>query len=130
MLTARENISFVMLLQKAEIKQMEYRAMELLRQVGLEDKADVRPAKLSGGQQQRVAVARALASRPRFILADEPTANLDSHSALNLLDIMAKLNEQEKVTFIFSTHDQRVIDKARRIITLVDGTVCSDVTRN
>jgi len=128
-LTAKENISFIMLLQKVEAKQMNARAMELLRQVGLEDKADVRPAKLSGGQQQRVAVARALASKPRFILADEPTANLDTQSAFNLLDIMAKLNKQEKITFIFSTHDQRVIDKANRIITLVDGAVHSDESR-
>lgn len=125
-LTAKENISFIMLLQKVEAKEMNARAMELLRQVGLEDKANVRPAKLSGGQQQRVAVARALASRPRFILADEPTANLDTQSAFNLLDIMAKLNKHEKITFIFSTHDQRVIDKANRIITLVDGAVHSD----
>jgi len=128
-LTAKENISFIMLLQKVEAKQMNARAMELLRQVGLEDKANVRPAKLSGGQQQRVAVARALASKPRFILADEPTANLDTQSAFNLLDIMAKLNKQEKITFIFSTHDQRVIDKANRIITLVDGAVHSDESR-
>ena len=101
-LTAKENIEFIMLLQKVDAKQMSSRSLELLRQVGLEDKAHVRPAKLSGGQQQRVAVARALASKPRFILADEPTANLDTQSAFNLLDIMAKLNENEKITFIFS----------------------------
>jgi len=125
-LTAKENISFVMLLQKTDPKLMDARAMELLRQVGLEDKAHVRPSKLSGGQQQRVAVARALASKPRFILADEPTANLDTVSAFNLLDIMARLNEEENITLIFSTHDQRVIERARRVITLVDGRVSSD----
>jgi putative ABC transport system ATP-binding protein len=95
-------------------------------QSDLADRADSRPSKLSGGQQQRVAVARALASVPRFILADEPTANLDSGSAANLLDIMEKLNREENVTFIFSTHDQRVVDKARRVITLEDGHVLSD----
>jgi putative ABC transport system ATP-binding protein len=87
---------------------------------------DRRPAELSGGEQQRVAVARALASKPKFILADEPTANLDSKSASNLLDIMAKLNVEENMTFLFSTHDQRVIDRARRVITLVDGQISSD----
>jgi putative ABC transport system ATP-binding protein len=95
-------------------------------EVGLSDKSKNRPSELSGGQQQRVAVARALASKPRFILADEPTANLDSKSTENLLEIMAKLNSEEKMTFIFSTHDQRVIEKARRIITLVDGKIVSD----
>ena len=85
---------------------------------------------LSGGQQQRVAVARALASKPKFILADEPTANLDSHSAENLLDIMLKLNQEEHITFIFSTHDQRVIDRARRVVTLTDGRIVSDVTKS
>ncbi len=125
-LTAKENVSFIMLLQKTNPKEMDARAVELLKQVGLEDKMDVRPSKLSGGQQQRVAVARALASKPRFILADEPTANLDTQSAFNLLDIMLRLNKEENITLIFSTHDQRVIDRARRVITLVDGAVDSD----
>jgi len=125
-LTARENVELVMLMQKTTKRQREQRARELLDQVGLDAKLDNRPAELSGGQQQRVAVARALASKPRFILADEPTANLDSKSAENLLEIMAKLNDEEKMTFIFSTHDQRVIDKARRVITLVDGKIASD----
>jgi putative ABC transport system ATP-binding protein len=88
-----------------------------------------RPSKLSGGQQQRVAVARALASKPKFVLADEPTANLDSKSASTLLDIMALLNKEENITFIFSTHDARVIERARRVITLVDGQVHSDTAR-
>jgi len=101
--------------------------LTLLEEVGLEDKIDSKPGELSGGQQQRVAVARALASKPKIILADEPTANLDSKSAANLLDIMAILNKEEKITFLFSTHDQRVIKKARRVITLVDGKIDSDV---
>ena len=125
-LTAKENVSFIMLLQKASEDVMERRATELLNQVGLADKLNVRPSKLSGGQQQRVAVARALASKPNFILADEPTANLDTESALNLLDIMARLNKEENVTLIFSTHDSRVIERARRVITLVDGAVAKD----
>lgn len=125
-LTARENAEFIMLLQNAPKAKMEERVTNLLKQVGLEDKMDVRPLQLSGGQQQRVAVARALASRPQFILADEPTANLDSHSAANLLDIMAMLNKEENMTFLFSTHDQRVIERARRVITLVDGKISSD----
>ena len=94
--------------------------------MGLEDKIDRRPGELSGGQQQRVAVARALASKPKIILADEPTANLDSKSAARLMDIMAQLNREEQITFLFSTHDARVIRKARRVITLVDGRVASD----
>ena len=125
--TARENVSFIMLLQKRDKKEMAERTENLLRQVGLGERMDARPKQLSGGQQQRVAVARALASRPKFILADEPTANLDSASAMNLLDIMEKMNLEEKVTFIFSTHDQRVIDRARRVITMVDGSPESDV---
>ncbi len=125
-LTAKENISFVMDLQKRPKEEINRRAMELLSQVGLSDRADSRPARLSGGQQQRVAVARALASRPKFILADEPTANLDSKSAENLLDIMEKMNQQEKITFIFSTHDPRIMAKAKRIITLEDGMVIND----
>lgn len=125
-LTAKENIEFIMLLQKLPAAAREKRVNELLEQVGLKDKANKRPSELSGGQQQRVAVARALAPKPQFILADEPTANLDSVSASNLLDIMAKLNKEENITFIFSTHDQRVIDRARRVITLEDGKVMAD----
>lgn len=101
--------------------------MTLLKEVGLENKLNSKPGELSGGQQQRVAVARALASKPKIVFADEPTANLDSKSAENLLNIMAKLNKEEKITFLFSTHDQRVIRKARRVITLVDGKIISDI---
>ncbi len=125
-LTAKENVSFVMDLQHRTKDESERRTMELLRAVGLADRANSRPAKLSGGQQQRVAVARALAPKPKFILADEPTANLDGKSAETLLTIMEQLNEQEHVTFIFSTHDPRVVAKARRIITLEDGKIVSD----
>ena len=125
-LTAKENVEFIMLLQKRSKEERNARTEELLKEVGLEDKMNNRPSEMSGGQQQRVAVARALASKPQFVLADEPTANLDSQSTADLLDIMAELNHKEDVTFLFSTHDQRVIDRARRIITLEDGKVISD----
>jgi putative ABC transport system ATP-binding protein len=129
-LTARENVEFIMFLQNRSLADRNKRSAELLAAVGLSDRMDSRPAKLSGGQQQRVAVARALASRPKFILADEPTANLDSKSAETLLDIMEKLNHDENITFIFSTHDPRVVKKARRVITLVDGKVSSDEVKS
>jgi putative ABC transport system ATP-binding protein len=125
-LTAKENIEFIMVLQNIDAKTMQERSDDLLDRMGIKDQRDRRPSELSGGQQQRVAVARALASRPKFVLADEPTANLDSGSTEALLDIMAKLNKEEKITFIFSTHDQRVIDRAKRIIKLVDGEIVSD----
>lgn len=125
-LTAKENIEFIMVLQNRDAKTMQERSDDLLDRMGIKDQRDRRPSELSGGQQQRVAVARALASRPKFVLADEPTANLDSGSTEALLDIMAKLNKEEKITFIFSTHDQRVIDRAKRIIKLVDGEIVSD----
>jgi putative ABC transport system ATP-binding protein len=125
-LTAKENVEFIMSLQKIIARERDKRTFELLKAVGLADRADSRPSKLSGGQQQRIAVARALASKPKFVLADEPTANLDSKSATTLLEIMEKLNHEEKITFIFSTHDPRVVKMAHRIITLEDGTVVSD----
>lgn len=129
-LTAKENVEFIMELQGKSRIERDQRAIELLSAVGLGDRVNARPAKLSGGQQQRIAVARALASKPKFILADEPTANLDSKSTETLLDIMEKLNKEEKITFIFSTHDQRVVNKARRVITVEDGHVVSDERRN
>ncbi len=129
-LTAKENVEFIMELQGKKRKERDERAMELLTAVGIGDRANSRPSKLSGGQQQRVAVARALASKPKFILADEPTANLDSKSTETLLDIMEKLNKEENMTFIFSTHDQRVVNKAHRVITVEDGHVVSDEKRN
>lgn len=125
-LTAKENVEFILQLQGKTKSEREKRSLELLKAVGLEEKKNNRPAKLSGGQQQRVAVARALASRPKFILADEPTANLDSKSAGNLLEIMEKLNKEEKITFIFSTHDPRVMNKARRVVLLEDGKITKD----
>lgn len=128
-LSAKENVEFIMLLQNWNKRKREERALQLLKEVGLGDRVNNKPSELSGGQQQRVAVARALASRPRFVLADEPTANLDSSSTTTLLDIMAMLNREEKMTFIFSTHDQRVIDRARRIITLEDGKIKSDIRK-
>ena len=128
-LTAKENVEFIMTLQKWPQEKRDERTHELLRAVGLDDRAGSRPSKLSGGQQQRIAVARALASRPKFILADEPTANLDSKSATNLLEIMEKLNRESKITFIFSTHDPRVVKMARRVITLEDGKVVEDEVR-
>lgn len=126
--TAKENVEFIMLLQGISKSEREKRAVELLNAVGLADRANSRPSQLSGGQQQRVAVARALASRPNFVLADEPTANLDSQAAEALLDLMVQLNENFKMTFVFSTHDPRVIKRARRIVTLEDGAVKSDET--
>jgi putative ABC transport system ATP-binding protein len=128
-LTAKENVEFIMNLQKWPKQERDKRTYELLKAIGLIDRADSRPAKMSGGQQQRVAVARALASRPKFVLADEPTANLDSKSAATLLEIMEKLNHEEKITFIFSTHDARVVKMAHRVITLEDGKVVSDDVR-
>ncbi|MGM0613175.1 MAG: ABC transporter ATP-binding protein [Bacteroidota bacterium] len=125
-MTARENVEFIMHLQKKPLKERRQRAEQLLKAVGLGERMDSRPSKLSGGQQQRVAVARALASKPKFVLADEPTANLDSETSENLLDIMEKLNKEEGITFIFSTHDQRVVDKARRVVTIEDGKVKDD----
>ena len=128
-LTAKENVEFIMHLQGAKKTDRDARTSELLKAVGLGEMMDRRPSKLSGGQQQRVAVARALASKPKFVLADEPTANLDSHSTENLLDIMEQLNKEENITFIFSTHDQRVVNKARRIITIEDGKIINDITK-
>jgi len=129
-LTAAENVGFIMSLQKWPKDKRKARTDELLASVGLADRHNSRPSQLSGGQQQRVAVARALAAHPEFILADEPTANLDSKSAESLLDIMEKLNRDEEMTFIFSTHDVRVMKRARRVITLEDGKVISDELRS
>lgn len=129
-LTATENIEFVMLLQNRPATERNERTNELLEAVGLSDKRNTRPAQLSGGQQQRVAVARALAPKPDFILADEPTANLDSKSTENLLDIMSRLNHEQGITFVFSTHDQRVIERAHRVISLVDGKIASDMQQH
>jgi putative ABC transport system ATP-binding protein len=128
-LTAKENVEFVMHLQGKPKTERDARTKELLESVGLGDRLNSRPSKLSGGQQQRVAVARALASKPKFVLADEPTANLDTEATENLLDIMERLNREENITFIFATHDARVMKKARRVITIEDGKVLSDITK-
>jgi len=129
-LSAKENVEFIMQLQNWNKKEMDNRTLSLLESVGLGEKINSKPNQLSGGQQQRVAVARALASKPKFILADEPTANLDSIATNQLLEIMEKLNREENMTFIFATHDKRVMDKAKRVITLDDGKVISDVLKN
>lgn len=128
--TAKENIEFIMLLQGESKAKRESEAINLLKAVDLADKINKKPTELSGGEQQRVAVARALASKPSFVLADEPTANLDSVTANNLLDLMEQLNRNHKMTFIFSTHDARVIKRAHRVVTLRDGAVESDVVKN
>ncbi len=128
-LTAMENVTFIMQLQGWSKKKRRDRAKELLESVGIGDKLDNRPGNLSGGQQQRVAVARALAPNPKFILADEPTANLDSKATKELLEIMQKMNKEFNITFIFATHDQRVMDKARRIVTIDDGKVTTDISK-
>ncbi len=125
-LTALENVEFILFLQQVGAKERYERAMRLLERVGLADRKDSKPTELSGGEQQRVAVARALASHPAFVLADEPTANLDSHTAESLLDLMEDLNKEYGTTFLFSTHDAKVIRRARRVVTLEDGKNVSD----
>jgi len=125
-LTAGENVEFIMHLQGKPKNERANRTKELLEAVGIGDRIKSRPSKLSGGQQQRVAVARALASKPKFILADEPTANLDSTSTSDLLELMSQMNKKYNTTFIFATHDQRVMDKARRIVTVEDGKILKD----
>ncbi len=128
-LTATENVEFVLLLQGLPAAERREQARAMLSELGLADLLDKRPPQMSGGQQQRVAVARAIASRPRIVLADEPTANLDSHTAESLLDLMASMNEERSVTFLFSTHDEKVIRRARRVVRLSDGRVDEDETR-
>ncbi len=125
-LSAIENVEYVMLLQGIRVKERQEKAKAILNEVGLEDKFHRRPAELSGGQQQRVAVARAIVSEPSIILADEPTANLDSKTGQGLLDIMKQMNEKKRVTFIFSTHDPMVMEYARRIVYIRDGSIEND----
>ncbi|HUU27051.1 MAG TPA: ABC transporter ATP-binding protein [archaeon] len=122
-LTALENVEYVMMLQSIPAGERRKRAMELLEAVGLAGMAHKRPTQLSGGQQQRIAVARAISTETRLVLADEPTANLDSTTASQLLDLMETLNHEHAVTFLFSTHDPRVVKRARRVIRLRDGLV-------
>ena len=125
-LTVEENIEYIMLLQGVAKEERHERVVDILEDVGLEDYIDRKPTQLSGGQQQRVAVARAMVSKPSLILADEPTANLDSETGTDLLDMMRELNQKTGMTFVFSTHDNLVIEKARRIVTLQDGKIKSD----
>ena len=125
-LTVEENIEYIMLLQGVPPEERHNRVLQILTEVGLEGMADRRPTKLSGGQQQRVAIARAVVSEPVLILADEPTANLDSETGAALLDKMRELNENLGMTFVFSTHDQMVMERANRLITLKDGKIDSD----
>ncbi|TXS94215.1 ABC transporter ATP-binding protein [Parahaliea maris] len=125
-LSARENVEFVMQLQGVGAQERAARAEAVLAEIGLEGLSGRRPAELSGGQQQRVAVARAIASEPQLILADEPTANLDSHSATQLMELFVHLNREHKVTFVMATHDTRVMRYARRVVSLQDGRIESD----
>ena len=125
-LTARENIEYILKLQGKSQKYCDARVEEIAKKLNIQEQLDKLPSHLSGGQQQRVAVARAVASKPKLILADEPTANLDSASALELMDMMEKLNEEEGITIIFSSHDPMVVVKAKRLINLKDGQVVDD----
>ena len=129
-LTALENAEFPMLLQGVEAKERAQRVRELFARTGMAGLEDRRPGKLSGGEQQRVAVVRAVASKPALVLADEPTANLDSAASEALLDVMLKLNQEFGVTFVFATHDQRVMEHSRRLVRMVDGAIDSDEIRS
>ncbi len=125
-MTAYENAAFVLELQGVDKKEQQQRVMQTLADVGLAGLEHRRPDEMSGGQQQRVAIARAIVTRPSIVLADEPTANVDSHTAEALLDLMQNLNQQQGITFLFSTHDQHVIDRAKRIIQMHDGKIAAD----
>lgn len=129
-LSAKENIEYIMLLQGVSSQERAIRVKKIMDEVGLAGLGDRRPAELSGGQQQRVAVARAMVSKPSIILADEPTANLDSKTGADLLDMMKALNEKQKMTFVFSTHDPKIMERAKRIIRLVDGRIVDDERRD
>ena len=128
-LTALENAEFPLLLQGVEEAERQTRVRELFERTGLKGLENRRPGKLSGGQQQRVAVVRAVASRPALVLADEPTANLDTTASEALLDMMVELNQELGTTFVFATHDARVMERSRRLVRLIDGTIHSDETR-
>lgn len=129
-LTALENAEFTLLLSGIPKDERRKKVLELFDKIGLSGLEDRKPGKLSGGQQQRVAVARAVVANPALILADEPTANLDSKASTDLLDVMERLNQDHGTTFLFSTHDPRVMERSRRLITLVDGQIESDERRN
>jgi putative ABC transport system ATP-binding protein len=125
-LSAQENVEFVMQVQGVAAEKRALKAAEILREVGLEGMEDRRPAQLSGGQQQRVAVARAIVSHPDLVLADEPTANLDSVAAAHLMGLFSRLNEHHRITFVIATHDKRVMSYARRLVRMQDGKIISD----
>ena len=129
-LTVMENIEYVMLLQGISAKERKNRVLEFLQRIGLEGKEKRFPAELSGGQQQRVAIARAMVSQPDLILADEPTANLDSETGIQLLEMMRNFNRVQQMTFIFSTHDPMIMERASRLITLTDGRIVKDEQRD
>ena len=124
--SAEENIEYIMLLQGVDASERKRRVADMLQQIGLEGLGNRRPNKLSGGQQQRVAIARAMVSRPQIILADEPTANLDCKNGIALLDLMKELNQQSKMTFVFSTHDEKIMSRASRLIHMQDGEIKLD----
>jgi len=126
-LTARENVEFVMQVQGVAAAERRQRALEILEEVGLAGLGDRRPARMSGGQQQRVAVARAIVSKPALVLADEPTANLDSHTSDQLMELFTELNAHHETTFVIATHDQRVMEFARRLIRMLDGRIVEDI---
>ena len=128
-LSVEENIEYIMLLQGVSAEDRRRRVLEILDEMGLEGLESRRPPELSGGQQQRVAVARAIVSRPALVLADEPTANLDSRTAVELIELMRNLNDSHGITFVFSTHDTRVMERAQRLITLQDGRIHTDEVR-
>lgn len=127
-LTALENIEFPMMLLGMKEKERRLKAMEIMKYLGIDDLAKKRPNQMSGGQQQRVAVARAIVNDPLVVLADEPTANLDSKSGGNLLDLMGKMNEDKNITFIFASHDFHVIERAKRLVKIEDGRIIEDKT--
>jgi putative ABC transport system ATP-binding protein len=129
-LTARENVEFVMQVQGVPAAKRREKSMAILDEVGLEGLEDRRPAEMSGGQQQRVAVARAIVSRPALVLADEPTANLDSHTSDDLMTLFTELNEHHHTTFIIATHDQRVMGYAKRLVRMLDGRIVEDIAQN
>ncbi len=129
-LTAYENVSFALSLLNVDEKEKRERTMEILNEVGLSGKENSLPSKLSGGEQQRVAIARALIKNPNIVLADEPTANLDSENGKAILSLMEKMNIKHKTTFIFSTHDPMVMDFAERLVLLHDGQITEDKRRN
>jgi len=129
-LTARENIEFVMQVQGVTAKERAEKSMAILEEVGLQGLEDRRPAEMSGGQQQRVAVARAIVSRPALVLADEPTANLDSKTADELMELFTELNEHHNTSFVIATHDQRVMAYAKRLVRMLDGRIVDDIKQN